>query len=269
MRRSLPFSLVLLGLLCLAGCKEQLYTRLSEREANEMVAVLTASGIGADKVDAEEGRFKVEVERSQFGPATELLHAHGLPQSRFNSIGDVFKKDGLVSTANAERLRFVYAMSEELSNTLSQIDGVVLARVHPVMPSTDPLSDKVTPASASVFIKHTADANLSVLAPAIKDMVSASIEGLSYDKISLTFVAAQPLGRHAADPAAAAGERWPWYAHLALAAALAAALGLGAYGRDALKPGNAPAAKARAGARSTLAGWRARLPAWLAERLGA
>jgi type III secretion protein J len=179
--------------LLMSGCKEQLYTGVSEREANDMVAVLQMQGISAGKAPAEEGMFKVEVSRDDFARAINVLRDRGLPQARFSSIGDVFKRDGLVATANAERLRFMYAMSEELSRTLSQIDGVMVARVHPVLPGGDPLTDKVTPASASVFIKHVPDADLSVLAPAIKDMVSASIEGLKQDKISVIFVPAQQL----------------------------------------------------------------------------
>jgi type III secretion protein J len=185
--------LVWIGLVLLAGCKQQLYTSLSERDANEMIAVLAARSLQADKVATDKGDFRIELDRGDFSAAVEALRDHGLPRPKFSSIGEVFKKEGLVTTANAERLRFMFAMSEELSKTLSLIDGVVEARVHPVLPGGDPLTDKLTLASASVFIKHTADANLTLLAPAIKDLVCASIEGLTYDKVSLTFVPASKI----------------------------------------------------------------------------
>jgi type III secretion protein J len=184
---------LLLPLLMLGGCKQQLYTGLSERDANEMLAVLGAHGIEADKVIAEKGDFKLELDRSDFSAAIEALRDSGLPRAKFSSIGEVFKKEGLVTTANAERLRFMYAMSEELSRTLSLIDGVVEARVHPVLPGGDPLTDKLTPASASVFIKHSPGADLSLLGPTIKDLVCASIEGLAYERVSVTFVAASKM----------------------------------------------------------------------------
>jgi type III secretion protein J len=183
----------LIGALLLAGCKQQLYTGLSERDANEMIAVLAAKSLQAEKVATEKGDFRIELDRSDFSAAVEALRDNGLPRPKFSSIGEVFKKEGLVTTANAERLRFMFAMSEELSKTLSLIDGVVEARVHPVLPGGDPLTDKLTLASASVFIKHTSDANLTLLAPAIKDLVCASIEGLTYDKVSLTFVPASKM----------------------------------------------------------------------------
>jgi type III secretion protein J len=185
--------LILMGLVVLAGCKQQLYTSLSERDANEMIAVLAARNLQAEKVATDKGDFRIELDRSDFSAAIEALRDNGLPRPKFSSIGEVFKKEGLVTTANAERLRFMFAMSEELSKTLSLIDGVVEARVHPVLPGGDPLTDKLTLASASVFIKHTSDANLTLLAPAIKDLVCASIEGLTYDKVSLTFVPASKM----------------------------------------------------------------------------
>ena len=181
---------LLVMLLAAGGCKQQLYTSLSERDANEMIAVLAARNLQAEKVTNDKGDFRIELKQSDFSAAVEALRDNGLPRAKFSSIGEVFKKEGLVTTANSERLRFMFAMSEELSKTISLIDGVVEARVHPVLPGGDPLTDKLTPASASVFIKHTPDANLTMLAPAIKDMVSASIEGLSYDKVALTFVPA-------------------------------------------------------------------------------
>jgi len=48
----------------------------------------------------------------------------------------------------------IYALSEELSRTVSEIDGVISARVHVVLPENDPLRRDLVPSSASVFIRH-------------------------------------------------------------------------------------------------------------------
>ena len=101
-------------------------------------------------------------------------------------MGDVFQKQGLVSTPSEERMRYIYALSQELSQTLRKIDGVIAARVHVVIPANDPLSDKVRPSSAAVFIKHRPDVDLRLLAPAVKEMVAHSIEGLTHDQVSLS-----------------------------------------------------------------------------------
>jgi type III secretion protein J len=196
--------LLLVLLLCgVSGCKEDLYSKLTEIETNEMLAVLADQGIVASKVYvAEDQTWRLEVESGQFAAAVRVLNGRGLPHTKYESLGKVFKKDSLVSTPNEERIRYIYALSQELSNTLSQIDGVIVARVQPVLPSNDPLAEKVTPASASVFIKHRSGVDLRSLAPAIKGHVMASIEGLEYDRISLSFFPAETV---AAEPVRSAG----------------------------------------------------------------
>ena len=103
-------------------------------------------------------------------------------------------------------MRYIHAMSQELSQTLRQVDGVVTARVHVVIPANDPLSDRIRPSSAAVFIKHRSDVDLRLLAPAVKQLVAHSIEGLSHEQVSLSlFEARRPAP---ARPLAAADDGW-------------------------------------------------------------
>ena len=181
-----------LGLcLLLAACKVDLYSNLTEREANEMLAALTSESIPAEKEAAEGGLWQLKVEEGRLPAALDVLRAQGLPHDRYASMGDVFQKQGLVSTPSEERMRYIYAVSQELSQTLRTIDGVVAARVHVVIPANDPLSDKLKPSSAAVFIKYRPDVDLRLLAPTVKDMVAHSIEGLSHDQVSLSLVEAK------------------------------------------------------------------------------
>lgn len=48
-----------------------------------------------------------------------------------------------------------YAISQELSDTFSRIDGVLTARVHVVLGGTDQATDTRTLPSAAVFLRHT------------------------------------------------------------------------------------------------------------------
>jgi len=172
--------------LALAGCKASLYSGLNESEANEIVAALSLGRIDARKERVDGAEWQVQVDEGRIGAALELLRAQGLPHERFASMGDMFQKQGLVSTPAEERMRYIFGVSQELSQTLRSIDGVVSARVHVVIPTNDPLSDKVKPSSAAVFIKHRPDADLRLLTPTEKDLVAHSIEGLSADQVSLS-----------------------------------------------------------------------------------
>ena len=175
----------------LAGCKAALHSGLNEQEANEIVAALSSGGIDARKELLEGANWQVQVDENRIGAALDLLKSQGLPHERYASIGEMFQEQGLVSTPAEERMRYIYAVSQELSQTLRTIDGVVSARVHVVIPSNDPLSDKIRPSSAAVFIKHRPDVDLRLLAPAVKDLVAHSIEGLNADQVSLSLFEAQ------------------------------------------------------------------------------
>jgi len=188
--------------LLLGACSNQeLYTQLSERQANEMVAVLRSAGIEADKT-VREGKFSVTTSRSDFSQAVRTLNAQGYPRDSFDSMGKVFKREGFVSSPLEERARLMHAMSQEISNTIANIDGVITARVHLVVPERNPLVDKLQPAAAAVFIKHRADRNLASQTAQIKALVVNSIEGLSYDNVTVALFPAEGMPGDKATPAA-------------------------------------------------------------------
>lgn len=187
-------ALLALALLPLAACSDQqLYGKLSESQANEMVAVLSNGGIEASKKQVADEGWAIGTSQADFARAVEVLHAQGYPRDEFASLGTVFKKEGFVSSPLEERARLTFGLSQELSNTISQIDGVVQARVQLAMPEADPLSDKTRPSSASVFIKYRPGVSLDGQIGPIKALVVNSVEGLTYDNVTVAMFAAQPL----------------------------------------------------------------------------
>lgn len=214
------FGLPLLFALALAGCaRQELYGQLSERQANEMVALLQNAGIDARKESRDAGQFAITSQQAQFGRAIELLHANGLPRGSFDSVGQMFKKEGFVSSPVEERARLTYALSQELANTLQTIDGVLVARVHLALPDKDPLADKSRPASASVFIKHRPGRDLSAQVGQMKALVVNGVEGLPYENVTVALFPAETLAA-APTPLAAAGA--PLSAPLSIAAGVGA-----------------------------------------------
>jgi type III secretion protein J len=181
-------ALILPAALLLSACDTELYNNLDQRQANEMVAALQQRGIPAQRVVVKGGQYTVVVDKAHFAESIAILSDAGLPKQEFQTMGQVFKKDGLVSSPMQERAQMIFALSQELSRTVSEIDGVLSARVHLVLPENDPLRQQLVPSSASVFIRHRSDAPVASLVPQVKMLVANGVAGLAYDKVSVILV---------------------------------------------------------------------------------
>jgi type III secretion protein J len=173
-------------LIFLSGCKAAIYTKMTEVDANETLYTLLQGGIGAEKRSDPDGGFSVWTEKEDMAAAIGLLKASAQPEQKHASLGELFGRNQLISTPAEERIRFVFGTEQALAQTLSKIDGILVARVHIVLPINDPLANDVKPSSASVFIKHRAGQDIASSVPAIKDLVVRGVEGLSVDKVAVT-----------------------------------------------------------------------------------
>ncbi|MBA1229476.1 type III secretion inner membrane ring lipoprotein SctJ [Pseudomonas viridiflava] len=194
--RFLSAGLLLLCMLMLGGCSDEtdLFTGMSEQDSNEVVARLADQHIDARK-RLEKGGVVVTVATQDMNRAVRVLDAAGLPRQSRTSLGEIFKKEGVISTPLEERARYIYALSQELEATLSQIDGVIVARVHVVLPERIAPGEPVQPASAAVFIKHSTALDPDSVRGRIQQMVASSIPGMSTQaaeskKFSIVFVPA-------------------------------------------------------------------------------
>ena len=192
--QSFRYTIVCLATLLLLGCKVELYSGLNEREGNEMLAILLDNNIPSEKLVDKDKVVTIMVNSPDVSRSIKILSSLGFPKEKYSSIGDIFPKDGLISSPTEERARYTYSMSQELSSTLSMIDGVITARVHVVLPQEqDSLTDVNYPSSASVFIKYTPELELAGLVPKVKTLVANSIEGLSLEKITVSLFPATRL----------------------------------------------------------------------------
>ncbi|MGB0846226.1 MAG: type III secretion system inner membrane ring lipoprotein SctJ [Thiolinea sp.] len=182
--------------LSISACKTELYSGLVEGDANNMLAIMLDSGIDAEKIaNKKEGTYALSIDESKIPLAVRLLKEHGYPREKITTMNEMFQKDGLISSPLEERVRFIYALSQSVQETLMQIDGVLIARVHIVLPENNPaIQESKQPSSASVFIKYHPAYDLESMKSEIKLIVEKSIEGLSYDKVSVVMVPAQLKG---------------------------------------------------------------------------
>jgi type III secretion protein J len=192
-KRYLPL-LCLAGLLLLSGCSSrvELFSALKDVEANEILGVLLQSKIEVTKLPEKNG-VTLTVAGSDVPKALEILRLRGLPRTHYEGMGKIFHKDGMISSPLEEQARYVYALSQELENTLTQLDGVLVARVHVVLPVPDISNATKSAASASVFIKYQDDYNLELLKPQIQSLVASAIPELEENRVSVVLVAAHRL----------------------------------------------------------------------------
>lgn len=179
--------LVVLAMLFLTGCgKVDLLSNLPEKEANEILSVMQQHNISVSKKAGAEMTWTVTLnDKNNFSKAVEILNAKGYPNTPYVTIGQVFQKSGLVSSPLEERARYMYALSEDISQTLSQIPGVLQSRVHIVLPEKDAYTDAETPASAAVFLTYKSGGTLDESVREIKYLVANSVQGLDYDRVSI------------------------------------------------------------------------------------
>lgn len=99
MVRDLFKGLFFITMLSMAGCGEhvELHRELSEQEANEVIAELANKQINAQKIPAKSG-VSVRIRASDISRAVNVLEAAGLPRAQRTNLGDIFRKEGVIST---------------------------------------------------------------------------------------------------------------------------------------------------------------------------
>lgn len=189
---SIKGRLSILAVVCLfvSGCTgTALYSKLSEQQANEVMAALIAQGVTAEKVGTTNpAEWQVKVSQGDIPQAMQILASRGLPRAPYVSMCETFKKEGFASSAIEERARYKCSLQQEIAYTLSQIPGVVEARVHVALPERDPLGNETNDSSAAVTIFEQPGANVRDRETDIKVMVKDSVEGLGdVNKVTVKF----------------------------------------------------------------------------------
>jgi type III secretion protein J len=203
---------ILLLALCLTGCKTELYSGLSEEEANQMLALLMLRGIDSEKRVIKEGNVMLSVDKDRFADAVEILRQQGLPRKRTETIADLFPSGQLVTSPAQEQAKINYLKEQTLEKMLRGIDGVINAQVSIAENISHNRRETPRP-SASVFIKYTPGINMSSRETEIRRLIQKGVPNLSAENISVVLQATDYRYQRPAEPDR---QRWrkhaPWLA---------------------------------------------------------
>ena len=159
-----------------------------------MLALLLQNDVRGDKIPGKDNVFSLEVDESDIEQAIIILKNQGYPREVFSGVGTVFKQESRIASQLEQQARLNFALTQDLSHTLSQIDGVLAARVHvPIVPQNITGRDEGSNSqSAAAFIKYDERFDLESLVPHIKGLLSKGLNNVKYSNISVVLVPISP-----------------------------------------------------------------------------
>ncbi len=193
--------LLLLMIPLLTSCdhSKTIVNGLEEKEANEIIVLLSTKNIDASKVKNIEGGagggaqkvtlWNISVPEETATHAMSVLNNAGLPRTKGQNLLNIFSNTGLVPTDMAEKIRYQAGLASQIASTIRNIDGVLDADVLISFPEQDPLNPTAPKKdiTASVYVKHSGvldDPNTHLISK-IKNLVTSSISGLKFENVTL------------------------------------------------------------------------------------
>ncbi|MDI2590431.1 type III secretion inner membrane ring lipoprotein SctJ [Pseudomonas sp. 681] len=198
--------------LMLSGCKVELYSELSEAEANQMLALLLLRNIDASKEITKGGLVTIKVDKTQFINAVELLRQEGLPRKKIATLEDLFPSGQLVTSPVQEHAKIIYLKEQQLEKMLQAMDGVIIAQVS-IGEGISQNPRELPKPSASVFIKYSPERNLLNRETAIKSLIFNSVPNLLSENISIVLQAADYRYQPLPEPSGSSDAPHAWLDH--------------------------------------------------------
>lgn len=187
---------LLLIMLCLAGCAKQdtiLIEQIDQTDANQVILLLGQNNIVANKVLQKNGGYTIFINKKDQLNALNILFSKGELKEKFDSLGEIFKKDSFISSPTEEYARLQYALSQEISSMLFELNGVTEVKVAVSLPTpNDNLwqTDSVKP-SVAVVIKYRQGERVDLYTNRIKNLVSKAVPGVTPDQVDILTVVQQ------------------------------------------------------------------------------
>lgn len=181
---------LLVLLLSLSACDTSplAYDR-TQRQANEIVAVLNANGITAlsEREGSGRGKYRVSVNADQYTPAVAILHDKGLlRESEFDSL--VQERGFLPNSRELEALRVDRARAVEIEEMLQNHPAILSSKVvvRQDYPSNNP--------QPSVAVIITVRAGYTLSREEIKSIITRVVPGIRDENVAIQIPDTGSLG---------------------------------------------------------------------------
>ncbi len=160
-----------------------LYGNMAAEDTNTVISALEANGI-AYRLDNRSGM--VAVASDQVHRARLLLASEGFPRAGGTGFESLYREQEIGVSSFMEQARYHRALEEELTRTISALDGVRGARVHLAMAKQSAFLRQRQEPAASVVLHLYAGQILSERQLAgIVHLVSASVPNLQAEAVSV------------------------------------------------------------------------------------
>ena len=178
-------------ILLLTGCNKDvtILEGLDQSDANDIILLLRANNIDAKKIDKNKAQA-INVNSKDETKALSIINIYGKPDKNFQSLGEIFKKDGFISSPTEEQARLVYGLGQEISNMISQIEGVITVTTQVAIPNIkDDLwdTDNGQP-SVSILVIYSKKHRVDKYKEKIKRLASKSIPNLKANNVAIEFI---------------------------------------------------------------------------------
>lgn len=195
MKLSLEKYLLVIACMATASCNksEIILEDLSQKEANEIIVLLSDQNIFAKKIsfkDRKQTNFKIEVEQKDKQNALKTLLKWQLPKEKNTGLKEVYPpgSQALIPSKAEENARIVMAVQGEIEKLLHLIPNVIEAKVMISLPSPLEQSSQAAKSykSAAVALTYNADAETKPLDEGeIKNLVASAVGGLLEEQVSV------------------------------------------------------------------------------------
>ena len=171
--------ILFLLLLMISGCKQELYSDLEEKEANQMLSILLSNNIDVDKLKDKDGLYSILVHKKDIVKSINELNLNGMPKKKFVDAEQLFPGGQLVTSPVQEKARLTFLKEQNIERLISIIPGVLNCNVALF------IGDDKKNTAISLIIISSPTSNFESIKYQIRELVKNSIGNVHPENITI------------------------------------------------------------------------------------